>query len=792
MKKRRLLSVSCLALTLGLGLVTLTNCDEGISTVEGTKYKVNYAESKDYTVSGLKSEGYSANETVTFTVTPSEGKQIVSVSVNGTNLNGNGTYSFPMPSGDATIVITVENAHNFDVTFDGTWATGNTLTATATIDETPYSGDLTIKATSGSDLVTISGNEVTCVGAGEVTLEISTTFDGATYTTTKTFTIVLVDYSISQITTGGEYIIRGEVVAKNTRAVLVTDGIESIYVYDQYEEDILSGIDIGDYVQVDGTVSSYNGFLQFSYGENTPLTVTEVTNGPDINIPAATPLTVDIANSFNGTQFSQSDIKLYSWTSVAGNEGGYTTLNLDGSSVLIEPSYIDSDIFNFVEGLTYNVEAYFVGYNSKHKYASIMLTKAELVLGDDLTVTATDTDLVVGETTQLTVTQDGEPAAGVTYTSSDQKVATVSDTGVVTGIGRGNAIITVTLASNPSIKGEILINVTNASTEIVDATIAEVYADRSYDGSTLYRVTGQISSITNAYYGEITLTDGEGNEIELYNSNYSESHESVSFINGKWDYDYKNGTNLEKTPIRVGMKVTALVFGDTSDSGFENYYGVITSYEEVKATAVDIAEPSSTSIAINQKIFLQYTTNPTLCSSLPTWESSDNTILTVDQNGAVKGVKSGQATVTLTVEDGVKDEIVITVTGEVAPETESVTFKWEEGYPITDNQIVMEQKDITITHSKGTSTSNLINNKAEWRWYKGHEIRFTSATHGITKIEFNDSNNGSLTVSETGVSVIQNGSNFVIYTDSFNGLQTITLNIGAQIRVNSVTVTYTK
>jgi serine protease len=53
------------------------------------------------------------------------------------------------------------------------------------------------------------------------------------------------------------------------------------------------------------------------------------------------------------------------------------------------------------------------------------------------------------ETVQLTATLNGAPAA-VTWQSSDQAIATVSSSGLVTGVTGGRAAITATMVSDPS------------------------------------------------------------------------------------------------------------------------------------------------------------------------------------------------------------------------------------------------------------------------------------------------------------------------------------------------------
>ena len=56
---------------------------------------------------------------------------------------------------------------------------------------------------------------------------------------------------------------------------------------------------------------------------------------------------------------------------------------------------------------------------------------------------------LTGETLQLSATMNNEPVA-VTWSSSDESIATVSSTGLVTGTGDGRVAITAALVNDPS------------------------------------------------------------------------------------------------------------------------------------------------------------------------------------------------------------------------------------------------------------------------------------------------------------------------------------------------------
>ena len=267
---------------------------------------------------------------------------------------------------------------------------------------------------------------------------------------------------------------------KNTKSLVVTDGANSVLVFD---DSLVSDYSIGDYVEISGTVASYNEALQFTY---TDVSISHVTDGSAAPTPAdPTPLTSTVADTWATlSSFTTSDVKEYSWTATAGKSGTYTTLNLAGSSTVIEPVYVDSSAFSLTEGTSYDVTGYVTGYSSSHSYASIVLTSAapssstsDSVTG--VTVTPDSATIAVGATTQLTATVSGtgEFDDTVTWTSDSESVATVDSTGLVTGVAEGTATITATSVGDPSFTSSATITVSNEEviTAISDITDAGTY-----------------------------------------------------------------------------------------------------------------------------------------------------------------------------------------------------------------------------------------------------------------------------------------------------------------------------
>ncbi len=586
--KRKKLRVALMSALISLGgvslaLGTLVSC----GTTE--KYAVTYEASDDYTISIASGTEYAVDETVSFTVTAASGKVLSDVTANGSSFGNGGTYSFIMPSSNVTLVITVideADQYNFVATYTGSWGLDEVLTISATVDGTSLADSaLTVTATTGADLVSISGTTVTLTGLGDVVLIVSTVYNGVTLTDTILGTVTTIDYSISQITGAGTYTIRGTVVAESTSALVVYDGTAGIYAYGSTHTNVA---DVGDYVQISGSVSLYSNVLQYGYSGSTTTVLEE--GGGTTYTPEE--LTVEKADALANSTNSTTEVKFYTWTATVGTNNGYTTLNLDGSNTIIEPMNVDSTLFPLIQGQRYKIEAWFYGYaGSSNKYAAVVLTSAQL-LGNGITVTSPDntTSLYTGSDNalQLTATYDDtdtHSSCGFTWSSSNTNVATVDQNGKVTGLrGSTTVVIYAYDSTHGDIYGLIVFTVYNTTAVTVEnATLADVAETTIYDGTVLFQVSGaEVSSITSSYYGELELTHN-GTTIELYNCNYSANAASLVLSEGAYSYVYGNGSRLDTIEgFDVGTTVNVYIIAQssTTSSGYtyENFYGCVISY----------------------------------------------------------------------------------------------------------------------------------------------------------------------------------------------------------------------
>ena len=100
------------------------------------------------------------------------------------------------------------------------------------------------------------------------------------------------------------------------------------------------------------------------------------------------------------------------------------------------------------------------------KSASISVTVAQLVTG--ISIQETEVNLANGQQSYVhaTVYPSDANEKGVVWSSSDQTVATVTQSGQVKGIGRGECVIIATSKSNPDVTAEVNVNVVQRVTAI--------------------------------------------------------------------------------------------------------------------------------------------------------------------------------------------------------------------------------------------------------------------------------------------------------------------------------------
>ena len=371
------------------------------------------------------------------------------------------------------------------INYTGDTKKGQTLTFSASYNGEAVT-DVTYTATKGADLVSITDNTVALTGLGDVTIQGSYTDNGTAKTAEVSFTVVSGDpVAINTIVSGNDYYVKGVVSGTSTKGFTVTDSTGTIYVH----MNTTPTVAVGDSVSVEGSVSTYNGCVQFNIPE-----VTKLDDALDITVPAAVELTSTIADGFvKTTDSTVTDIVKYKWTSTVSMSGSYFLLNVDGSSTAIEYSYYAGTL---VSGNTYEFEGYYLGYNTKYKYATVLLTSATEKAPTEVSVKLdkTTASVEVGKTTTLTATvklPENVTDSSVTWASSDETVATVAD-GVVTGVKVGTTKITATSVADSTKSATCEITVT----EVEKGTVITIDIATAFNSFTTKNTTGMAMDTT--------------------------------------------------------------------------------------------------------------------------------------------------------------------------------------------------------------------------------------------------------------------------------------------------------
>ena len=251
-------------------------------------------------------------------------------------------------------------------------------------------------------------------------------------------------------------------------------------------------------------------------------------------------------------------------------------------------------------------------------------------------VSPTSASVSVGQTEQLAATPkdaNGNPLTGrtVTWSSGNTAVATVSASGLVTGVSAGAATIT---AASEGQSGSAAITVTSVPV----ASVAVSPASASVQ-------TGQAVQLT------ATPKDANGNPLSGRTIVWTSSNTAAASVN----------TSGRVTGVAAGSAtITATSEGKSGTAAI-----TVTAPPAPAPVATVAVSPASASVAAGQAVQLSAVTKDSagtvLTGRTVTWASSNSGIASVSGSGFVTGVTVGAATITATSE-GKSGTAAITVT----------------------------------------------------------------------------------------------------------------------------------
>lgn len=274
--------------------------------------------------------------------------------------------------------------------------------------------------------------------------------------------------------------------------------------------------------------------------------------------------------------------------------------------------------------LMYNTDVYCHKTSTLSSNMGAMPAATVAVTG--VTLDKTTADLTVGDTLKLTATVSPSDATNknVTWTSSNDSIASVAADGTVTANAAGNADITVTTADgNHSAKCTVAISPANTSKPVTGVTLDKTTAALTVGGTVKLTATVAPTDATNK------------------NVTWSSDNESVATV-------ATDGTVTAKAAGTAKIKAT------TADGGKIAECTVTVTAANVPVTGVTL-DKTTASVAVGETLKLTPTVAPENATNKNvTWKSSNESVATVAADGTITAKAAGTATITATTADGAK------------------------------------------------------------------------------------------------------------------------------------------
>ena len=301
--------------------------------------------------------------------------------------------------------------------------------------------------------------------------------------------------------------------------------------------------------------------------------------------------------------------------------------------------------------------------------------KAKAVNVTEVTLDKTELTLTEGETETLTATvrPDNADNRKVTWSSDKTEVATVDGDGRVTAVKSGEAVVTVTTedgGKTASCKVTVKANT---------VSVTEVTLDRT----------------------ELTLTEGETETLTATVKPDNADNRKVTWSSDKTEIATVDGAG-RVTAVKAGEAVITVT---TEDGGKTATCKVTVKAKTVSVTEVTLDKTELT-LTEGETETLTATVKPDNADNRKvTWISDKTDVATVGGDGRVTAVKAGEATVTVTTEDGGK-----TASCKVTVKAKTVSV----------TEVTLDKTELTLTEGETETLTatvwpdNADNRKVTW------------------------------------------------------------------------------
>lgn len=265
--------------------------------------------------------------------------------------------------------------------------------------------------------------------------------------------------------------------------------------------------------------------------------------------------------------------------------------------------------------------------------ASVTISCIEFVGAESLSLSTSYAQLLIGETqTVIATVVPANVTYGVIWWSEDESVATVSENGVITGVGEGST----------QIRAEVMSAYAEPGT-LFEYVYVDVVDSRPITGITLTP-------------NNVHMKTGEATTLALTISPSNATNKSVT-----WSTSNATVATVDSSgKVTAKGPGTATIYAAANDGSGKSASCAVTVTQPVTGISLNT---STLALNTNGTANLTATVSPSNASNKAvTWKSSDTTVATVDSNGKVTAKGPGSATITVTAADGSGKKATCTVT----------------------------------------------------------------------------------------------------------------------------------
>ena len=310
------------------------------------------------------------------------------------------------------------------------------------------------------------------------------------------------------------------------------------------------------------------------------------------------------------------------------SNSGYCTINGGSGDYIMEWSSDNEDVVKVDQSGNLTPVAVGTATITAKTLGGAVGTQKVTVVNTAISLSLPSSSTVArGSQKAITATVSPDPTSSkISWTSSDDSVASVDQNGNVTGVSIGQAVITAATDNGYS----------DTCTVTVNAPVTSMQFERP--SVTIYKNdTDKLNLITDPADTTDTIS---------YSSS-SSSYVSVS----------SDGTITSKSSART-VTITA-----TASSGVKAYCTVTVIDQPVPVTSVTL-DVNTKTVQAGEVFKLTDTISPSNATNKSVhWRSTDESVATVNQDGTVTAVAEGKAVITVESENGALDYCEVTVSG---------------------------------------------------------------------------------------------------------------------------------